>query len=44
MSGIKLWKGDENLRPVYKKTVLRNIVWLLEFWTLVLRKYTLTLL
>ncbi len=20
MSGIKFWKGDENLRPIYKKT------------------------
>jgi hypothetical protein len=25
MSGLKFWKGDENLRPVNKKTVLRNI-------------------
>jgi hypothetical protein len=28
MSGIKFWKGDENLRPVYKK-----IEWLRVFWT-----------
>ncbi len=32
MSGIKFWKGDGNLRPVYKKSFL------------VRRKYTLTLL
>jgi hypothetical protein len=33
ISDIKFWKGDENLRTVYKKTVLRNIEWLLAFWT-----------
>ena len=31
MSGIKFWKGDENLRPVYKKTVSRKIERLLAF-------------
>jgi hypothetical protein len=30
MSGMKFWKGDENLRLVNKKTVLPNIEWLLE--------------
>jgi hypothetical protein len=34
MSGIKFWKGDENLRHVYKKTVSRNIEHLLSFWIL----------
>jgi hypothetical protein len=33
MSGIKFWKGDENLRPVYKKPFYRNIDWLLVFRT-----------
>jgi hypothetical protein len=28
LSGIKYWKGDENLRPVYK-----NGFTLLAFWT-----------
>ncbi len=32
MSGIKFWKGDENLRLVNKKMVLSNIEWLLAFW------------
>ncbi len=32
MSGIKFWKVDENLRPVFKNR-LRNIKWLLAFWT-----------
>ncbi len=27
ISSIKFWKGDENRRPVFKKTVLRNIDW-----------------
>ena len=34
MPGIKFWKGDENLRPVYKKRFLRYIEWLPAFWTL----------
>ncbi len=33
MSVIKFWKGNENLRPLYKKTVLWNLEWLLAFWT-----------
>ncbi len=33
MSGRKFWKGDENLRPVYKKTVFRSIERLLLFRT-----------
>jgi hypothetical protein len=42
MSSIKFWKGDDNLRPVYKKTVFRNIevACILDF--LAHRKYTLT--
>ncbi len=32
MSGIKIQKGNEILRPVYKKTIFRNIEWLLLFW------------
>jgi hypothetical protein len=31
MSGIKFWKGDENLRHVYKKTDLRKIKWCSHF-------------
>jgi hypothetical protein len=33
MSGIKIWKGDENLRSVSKKTVFRNTDWLVAYWT-----------
>jgi hypothetical protein len=32
MSGIKISKGNEILRAVYKKTIFRNIEWLLPFW------------
>jgi hypothetical protein len=31
MSGMTFWKGDENLRHVYKKPFLQNIEWLLAF-------------
>jgi hypothetical protein len=34
MFGIKFWDGEENLEPVDKKTILRNIEWLLAFWAL----------
>ncbi len=40
MSGIKFWKGDENLRPDYKKTVLRNIEYLPVFLTFYVIKNT----
>jgi hypothetical protein len=44
MSGINILKGDEILRPVYKKTVFRNTDWLLAFLDLLVHKeYTLTL-
>jgi hypothetical protein len=33
MSGIKIWKGDENLGPVYKKTVFQHIERFLSFLT-----------
>ncbi len=32
MSGITFWKGDENLRLVYKNR-LRNIKWFISFLT-----------
>jgi hypothetical protein len=31
MSGIKLWKGDENLRPVHKKPFYEIICGCLHF-------------
>jgi hypothetical protein len=31
MCGIKFWKGDENLRPVFRKE--KKIEWLPAFWT-----------
>ncbi len=33
MCGIKFWKAYENLRPVYKKTVFRNVERFLAFLT-----------
>jgi hypothetical protein len=35
MSGIKILKGDEILKPVYKKNLFSEICieWLLPFWT-----------
>ncbi len=38
MSGIKVLKADDILRPVYKKTIFRNIEWLLPFWTFLFTK------
>jgi hypothetical protein len=44
MYGIKIYKGDETLKPVNKKP-FSNIEWLLAFLDfLVHKKYTLTLL
>ncbi len=34
MSSIQIQKGNEILRPVYKKTIFRNIEWLLPFWAI----------
>ncbi len=45
MSGIKILKDDEILRPVDKKIVFQNIEWLLAFFDFLgHRKYTLTLI
>jgi hypothetical protein len=34
MYGIKFWKGNENLRPVYKIPIYEIVsAWLLAFWT-----------
>ncbi len=43
MFGIKFWKDDEKLRPVYKKLFYKTLSGFLHFGLLVHRKYTRTL-